>query len=104
MNSKYGSLRLISGLLKIVGWLIVAIGGVVLSIGMLQLGKDSFGNVSAMIEAGSGVALFLFGLVTVAISDAIHVFIDIEANTRGTAWAVKNNNATESKPSLLENA
>lgn len=81
MERKYGALRFVSALMKIIGALSIIAGilGLVSAIYYISTRHDYSGLGASLIWA---IAPILSGIFWWAVAEMIHVFIDIEFNTR----------------------
>ncbi len=85
MERRYGALRFVSGLMKVIGAISIIVGilGLASVIYYVSSRHDYTGMGANLIWT---IAPILSGIFWWAIAELIHVFIDIEYNTR--RWAV----------------
>jgi hypothetical protein len=85
MESKYGTLKGVSVVIRVMGWVYVGAGvlGFVAGLVLLLTGLAS-GRTPVYTLYAFGIALFggTWGILLVAVGGVIPLFIDIEQNTR----------------------
>jgi hypothetical protein len=90
LTPRYGSLGSTAALYKIIGWAVI-IGGLIFSVvgGLAAMASgDNGASVAAgiaILALGSGGSI-VTGLFLLAFADLIRLLIDLEWNTRLTAW------------------
>jgi len=94
MKRKYAALRTVAVIITVIAW-IVLIVGVIGSIagGALAIGTTS-GTYAVVIIIGGIVASILYFLVLLAFAQLIYLFVDVERNTRETAYRLRGGQET----------
>ena len=79
MEQKYGALRILSSVNAFVGYVILVIGGISSLVMIFSIKGGFLAGLPLLL------ACVFFGITLIAFGELIHVFIDIESNTRNAA-------------------
>ncbi|MEX1255228.1 MAG: hypothetical protein WEE64_12890 [Dehalococcoidia bacterium] len=91
LRSRYGSLDSASFIYRILGWAVI-VGGIFVSVGgglaAMASGDDGGASVAAGIAifALGSLGSLIVGVFLLAFADLLRLLIDLEWNTRLTAW------------------